>query len=93
MKKAKPHIVREEMRPEYDFDYETAVRGKYYRRLMKEGSNVVVLEPDLAKVFRTSEAVNDALRSLLEVTETTRRLTKRSSSGPRKRVVGRSSAR
>lgn len=63
------------MRPEYDFDYSKAVRGKYYQRLIKGGSNVVVLEPDIAKVFRTSAAVNDALRSLLQVSETTRRLT------------------
>jgi hypothetical protein len=63
------------MRTEYNFDYTKAVRGKYYQHLIKEGSNVVVLEPDIAKVFRTSAAVNDALRSLLKVSETTRRLT------------------
>lgn len=68
-----------EMRPEYDFDYSTAVRGKYYRRLLKEGANVVVLEPDIAKAFRSSAAVNEALRSLLKVSESTRRLTTRSS--------------
>jgi hypothetical protein len=67
------------MRPEYDFDYSTAVRGKYYRRLLKEGANVVVLEPDVAKAFRSSAAVNEALRALLEVSESTRRLTTRSS--------------
>ena len=67
-----------EMRAEYDFDYSTAVRGKYYRRLIKEGVNVVVLEPDVAKAFRSSAAVNDALRSLLKVAEVTRRLTARS---------------
>lgn len=66
------------MRAEYDFDYSTAVRGKYYRRLLKEGSNVVVLEPDVAKAFRSSAAVNAALRSLLEMSEATRRLTTRS---------------
>jgi hypothetical protein len=65
------------MRPEYDFDYSKAVRGKYYRRLLKEGANVVVLDPDVAKAFRSSEAVNEALRSLLRVSETTRRLTSR----------------
>jgi len=53
------------MHPEYDFDYFKAVRGKYYHRLIKEGSNVAVLEPDVAKVFPDSAAVNDALRSLL----------------------------
>jgi hypothetical protein len=69
----------DEMRSEYDFDYSKAVRGKYYRRLLKEGANVVVLDPDVAKVFRSSAAVNEALRSLLRVSETTRRLTSRSS--------------
>ena len=54
------------VRPEYDFDYSKAVRGKYYRRLLKEGSNVVVLEPDVAKAFPNSGAVNDALRSVLK---------------------------
>ena len=67
------------MRPEYDFDYSTAVRGKYYRRLLKEGANVVVLEPDVAKAFRSSAAVNEALRALLSMSEATRRLTSRSS--------------
>jgi hypothetical protein len=66
-------------RPEYDLDYSKAVRGKYYRRLLKEGANVIVLEPDVAKAFRNSMAVNEALRSLLEVSESTRRLTTRSS--------------
>jgi len=68
----------DEMRQEYTFDYSKAVRGKHFQRLMKEGANVVVLEPDVAKVFRDSAAVNDALRSLLEVSKTTLRLTSRS---------------
>jgi hypothetical protein len=63
--KHKSQAQREEMRPEYDFDYSNAVRGKYVRRLLKEGANVVVLEPDIAKAFRGSKAVNDALRSLM----------------------------
>jgi hypothetical protein len=63
------------MRSEYNFDYSTAVRGKYYRRIMREGANVAVLEPDVAKAFRNSAAVNEALRSLLRISETTRRLT------------------
>ncbi len=62
------------MRSEYEFDYSTAVRGRYLRDLAKENACVVVLDPDLAKVFRTSKAVNEALRSLLEVSEATRRL-------------------
>ncbi len=71
------------MRPEYDLDYSTAVRGKYYRRLLKEGANVVVLDADVARSFRSSAAVNEALRSLLKMSEATRRLTARSSGRPR----------
>jgi hypothetical protein len=67
-----------DMRPEYEFDYSKAVRGKYYRRLLKEGANVVVLEPDVARAFRSSEAVNDALRSLLKPSEQPGRMTSRS---------------
>jgi ketosteroid isomerase-like protein len=79
---------QDEMRDEYTFDYSKAVRGKHFQRLMKEGANVVVLEPDVAKVFRGSAAVNDALRSLLQVSKTTLRLTSRSILARRKRAVG-----
>jgi len=77
--KAKSRAIPDDMRPEYEFDYSTAVRGKYYRRLLREGANVAVLEPDVAKAFRSSAAVNEALRSLLRMSEATRRLTSRSS--------------
>ena len=70
--------IRDELRPEYEFDYSKAVRGKYFKQLLKEGANVVVLEPDVAKAFGDSAAVNDALRSLLDLTRSTRRLTSRS---------------
>lgn len=49
----------DEMRPEYDFS--DAVRAKYADRI-KDGSNIVVLDPDVAAVFPDSKAVNDALR-------------------------------
>lgn len=75
----------EDLRAEYAFDYSKAVRGKYHRRLIEEGANVVVLEPDVAKAFRSSAAVNDALRSLLKVSESTRRLTARSTRNGRSR--------
>ena len=68
-----------DLRPEYDFDYSKASRGKYYRRLLEEGSNVVILESDIVKAFHDSASVNKALRSLLELTRSTNRLTKRSS--------------
>jgi hypothetical protein len=77
--KTKRKIDRDELRPEYDFDYSKGVRGKYYKRLLEEGANVVVLEPDVAKAFSDSVAVNTALRSLLNLTSSTQRLTKRSS--------------
>jgi hypothetical protein len=78
-----------DLRPEYAFDYSKAVRGKYYRRLIREGANVAVLEPDVAAAFRDSAAVNDALRSLLRLSETTRRLTGRSNRPrPRRRAGG-----
>lgn len=77
--KAKEKKTTNELRPEYDFDYSKAVRGKYYKRLLSEGANVVMLEPDVAKSFTDSDSVNKALRSLLDLTKTTQRLTKHSS--------------
>lgn len=77
--KAKEKKIGDELRSEYDFDYSKAVHGKYYKRLLSEGANVVMLEPDVAKAFADSDAVNKALRSLLDLTKTTQRLTKHSS--------------
>ena len=53
----------DDLRPNYDFS--GGVRGKYAGRLAK-GANVVVLDRDVAKIFPTSKAVNDALRVLAE---------------------------
>ena len=53
-----------EMLPEYDFS--RGVRGKYVRRYA-QGSNVVVLDPDVAKAFPNAETVNSSLRSLAEI--------------------------
>ena len=50
------------MRDEYDL--RGGVRGKYYERY-KEGTNIVLLEPDVYEVFKDSSAVNDALRQYL----------------------------
>ena len=77
--KAKEKKISDELRREYNFDYSKAVRGKYYKRILEEGANVIMLEPDVAKAFSDSAAVNDALRSLLDLTRTTQRLTKHSS--------------
>jgi hypothetical protein len=52
------------MRDEYDFS--SGVRGKYAKRYAA-GSNVVVLDPDVAKVFPDSKSVNDALRAIADI--------------------------
>jgi len=65
--------VSDDLRPEYRFDYSKAVRGKYYRTILKEGANVAVLEPDVAKAFPNSAAVNDALRIVLNARRAARR--------------------
>jgi hypothetical protein len=55
---------KEEMRAEYDI--RGGERGKYYERY-REGTNVVLLEPDVAVVFRNSQSVNRALRMLIDL--------------------------
>jgi len=59
----KKPLVDDELREEYDLKdlLKRGVRGKYAQRY-QEGSNVVVLDPDVAAAFPTSEAVNEALR-------------------------------
>ena len=54
----------DELEPEYDFS--AAVRGKYYERY-QQGTNVVLLDPDVAEAFKDSESVNRALRLLLDL--------------------------
>jgi hypothetical protein len=54
----------EQMRAEYDI--RGGVCGKYYERY-RQGTNVVMLEPDVAAVFHDAEAVNRALRMLIQV--------------------------
>ena len=68
---------KDDMRPEYDFS--KGVRGKHYQAY-REGTNVVLLEPDIARAFPSSEAVNRALRVLMDASnEVQRNLTKPSS--------------
>ncbi len=63
MKKAKSDELRPEYRRE---DLGPGVRGKYFE-FYRKGTNWVLLSPDVAKAFPTEEAVNDALRSLIEI--------------------------
>ncbi len=78
MKKVKSKVT-DELRPEYKrSDFGEFVRGKYADRI-KEETNVVLLEPDIAQAFPNDEAVNKALHYLLEIAETSTRLTRHSS--------------
>ena len=57
----------EDLRPEYDFsNMEGGVRGKYAQRF-HTGTNLVKIDPDVAEVFADDDAVNEALRSLIQV--------------------------
>jgi hypothetical protein len=49
-----------------DYDFSNGVRGKYAKRYA-EGTNIVVLAPDVAAEFKDSHAVNEALRSLISI--------------------------
>jgi len=61
MKKTSSKSADPDLRAEYDFS--GGVRGKYARRYA-QGTNVVVLEPDVAKAFPSAAAVNSSLRAL-----------------------------
>ena len=61
------------------------VRGKYHAQFV-QGSNVVVLQPEILKAFPTSEAVNKALANMLAFAKETQGLSSRSSNASRKRV-------
>jgi hypothetical protein len=57
----------DELRPEYKRkDLGQGIRGKYFEAYQK-GTNLVLLSPDVAKVFPTEQAVNEALRSLINI--------------------------
>jgi hypothetical protein len=64
MKKVKTTVREPEMLAEYDFS--GGVRGKYAARYA-EGTNVVLLEPDVAEHFPDSRSVNEALRALVSI--------------------------
>jgi hypothetical protein len=64
MKKASSKRATGEMRAEYDFS--GGVRGRYVDRY-RRGTNVVLLDPELAEAFPDSKSVNDALRALVAI--------------------------
>jgi hypothetical protein len=70
MKKKPPDEMSDELRPEYDLRelLRTGVRGKYAERY-KAGTNLVLLDPEVAKAFPDEQSVNDALRLFIELTK------------------------
>jgi hypothetical protein len=73
MKKPVSRRNHDGMRPEYDFtSMKEGVQGKHYRDY-RNGTNVVLLQPDVAEAFPTEDAVNEALRGVLTTTRAVRR--------------------
>jgi len=69
MKKARTNKRADELRPEYDLSkLKGGVRGKYYGQA-RAGTNLVLIEPDLANVFPDTDSVNRALRLLADTAE------------------------
>jgi hypothetical protein len=72
VKKPNERRIREDMRPEYDFaSMSGGIQGKHHKEYRK-GSNVVLLQPDVAEAFPSEEAVNEALRGVLKTTRAVR---------------------
>jgi len=66
MKRTLEKRDNDDLRPEYDLSkLKGGVRGKYYKRAIA-GTNLVLIEPDLVKVFPDANAVNQALHLLLK---------------------------
>ena len=85
MKKALTNKV-DELRPEYDLSkLKGGIRGKYYGRA-RAGTNLVLIEPDLANVFPNTDAVNRALRLLADTADAVAGHTKRVRRAPNKRL-------
>jgi hypothetical protein len=77
----------DELRPEYDLArLKGGVRGKYFKRATA-GTNLVLLEPDVARAFPDSNSVNRALRLLQEIATKSSK-SARSSSNARRRATG-----
>ena len=86
MKKASAKRGDDDLRPEYDLaKLKGGVRGKYYRRATA-GTNLVLIEPDLAEVFRDGESVNRALRLLVDTAEAATGPTGRRHGAPNRRM-------
>ena len=87
MKKASTKMADKDIPELKRYALGKGVRGKYLKHFA-HGSNVVVLQPEIQKAFPTSEAVNQALASMLTFAQETQALTGRSGRTTRKRVAG-----
>jgi hypothetical protein len=86
MKKISAKRINDDLRPEYDLSQlKGGVRGKYYRQAMA-GTNLMLIEPELAEIFPDSESVNRALRFLVETAEAAAGPARRRHGAPNKRV-------
>jgi hypothetical protein len=69
MKREFENEMEDELRSEYDFSkLQGGVRGKYVERY-RSGTNLVLLDPDVAQAFPNDQAVNEALRLLLKIAQ------------------------
>ncbi|TLY26122.1 MAG: hypothetical protein E6K63_13105 [Nitrospirae bacterium] len=76
----------DELRPQYDLSkLKGGARGKYYKRAIA-GTNLVLIEPDLAKAFPDTDSVNRALRTLLDVASVAAGPARRRRSRPNKKL-------
>ena len=83
MRKAKS----DELRPEYQReDLGEGIRGKYFNSF-KKGTNLVLLSPDVARMFPDEDAVNEALRSLIDLDKKLTDLKKHSTKHAKKQHV------
>jgi hypothetical protein len=62
----KPKAARNDLEMREEYDFSKGVRGKYYKKFAK-GTNIIVLDPDVARVFKDSAQVNEILRTISRI--------------------------
>jgi hypothetical protein len=86
MKKPSAKRSDHDLRPEYDLSkLKGGVRGKYYRQAVA-GTNLMLIEPDLAEVFGDAQSVNRALRLLVDTAEVAAGTARRRHGTPNRRM-------
>jgi hypothetical protein len=70
-----------------EYDFSGGIRGKYAKRYAG-GTNVVIIEPDVAQYFPDHEAVNEALRGLTKIIKRRKKAEQAAQRGPRSRAAG-----